>query len=105
MTVEPQRGQQVPANAHRARPELCPALVVDVRAVLQLEPTPAVGLAREPQLDPRHVATVLPGRGKSVRFIAVLDRAVTFRIMCRDSVTGSTTVNRGRGSWRPRERL
>src|SRR6266545_3092761 len=66
---------EVPADPDRAWPELRPAFVVDVRDVLQFEPCAAVGLGREPQLDPRHFAAELPRRADAVRRGAALDRA------------------------------
>src|SRR2546428_10809470 len=74
MPDQPEQAE-VPADADRARPELRSTFVVDVRGVLQFEPCAAVGLGREPQLDPGHFAAVLPRRGEAVRRIATLNRA------------------------------
>lgn len=67
------RGQtrqgEVPPDADRTGTELRPPFVVDVGDVVELEPG-ALALGGQAQLDPRHVAGELPGRGEPVRRIA-----------------------------------
>src|SRR5215467_11625691 len=64
----------VPADAHSTRPELCPALVVDVGDVLELQPGRAVRLTGKRHLDPADLAAELPGGGEALRPVAAFDR-------------------------------
>src|SRR6185437_13466132 len=70
---------RVPADADRARAELGPHVIADVRDVLDLQPgpdrRPAVFERRQADLDPAHLAAELPGDEEAVRRVAALDRA------------------------------
>src|SRR5262249_56374734 len=72
------RGQSAqrepPAHSARGGAELRPALVVDLRDVLQLEAGAALRLRPQPQLDPGDPPTELPGGGEAPGRVAALDR-------------------------------
>src|SRR5262249_62033750 len=65
----------VPADTHRAKPELGPQILGDVGDMLQLQPDPPVRPLAEAYLDPAALATELPGGGEAVRRVATPDRA------------------------------
>src|SRR5262249_49584455 len=67
--------RQIPADAHRARPELGPPFVGNVGDVLELEPDPPLGLLGQTDLDPADLTAELPCGGETVRRGAALDRA------------------------------
>src|SRR5262249_50661424 len=68
-------GGRLPADAHRAGPELGPRVLGDMGDMLQLQPDPPVRPLAEAYLDPAALATELPGGGEAVRRVATLDRA------------------------------
>src|SRR5882762_8442096 len=68
-------GGRGPRHALRGRAELRPALVADVRDVLDLQPRPVGRLDGETDLDPAHLAAVLPGGEEALRRVTALDRA------------------------------
>lgn len=72
----------VPAHADRAGTELVPLVVVHVSGVLQLEPGPTLGFARQPGLDPADASAVLPGGGEAVRRVAPLDLPARVALIC-----------------------
>jgi len=67
--------RQIPADAHRAGPELGPPFVGDVGDVVQLEPDPSPGPLGKADLDPAGLTAELPRGGETVWRVATLDRA------------------------------
>src|SRR5215475_11702170 len=90
---------QIPADAHRARPELGPQFVRDVSDMLQLQPDPPIGLLREAYLDPTALAAELPCGGEAVRRVAALDRAARVALELVAAAHPQVTGDRQEPPW------